>query len=133
MYDKRSELTHQTKEKPNDSQTVYTTSNQAVCAEKGMEQGHIGGWCEKQKKRQQIRRNDSFAVGMDLKKGRCMDSEDPFKDLKIKNWMILEDISERQPCIICKKSRKYFCYNCYIPVQSLQGHVPLVKVMFYIV
>jgi len=62
-----------------------------------------------------------------------MDSEDPFKDLKIKNWMILEDISERQPCIICKKSRKYFWYNCYIPVQNLQGHVPVVKVMFFIV
>lgn len=68
-----------------------------------------------------------------MKKGKCMDSEDPFKDLKIKNWMILEDVSERQPCIICKKSRKYFCYNCYIPVQSLQGHVPVVKVMYCII
>lgn len=64
---------------------------------------------------------------MDAKKERCIDFEDPFKDFKIKNWMILEDISERQPCVMCKKSRKYFCYNCYIPVQSLQGHVPIVK------
>jgi hypothetical protein len=72
-------------------------------------------------------------TGMGTKKGRLTDSEDPFKDLKIKNWMILDDISERQPCIKCKKSRKYFCYNCYIPVQSLQGHVPVVKVMFYTV
>jgi hypothetical protein len=79
------------------------------------------------------RRNGNVTVGMDLKKGKCMDSEDPFKSLKIKNWMILEDISERQPCTICKKSRKYFCYNCYIPVQTLQGHLPTVKVMFYIV
>jgi hypothetical protein len=40
----------------------------------------------------------------------------------------LEDISERQLCTKCKKSRKYFCYNCYIPVHNLQGHVPKVKV-----
>jgi hypothetical protein len=54
----------------------------------------------------------------------------PFKDLKMENWMMLEDINERQLCTTCKKSRKYFCYNCYIPVQSLQGHVPKVKVRF---
>lgn len=85
------------------------------------------------RKRQQMERNGGFELGMGTKKERCMDSEDPFKDLKIKNWMILDDISERQPCIICKKSRKYFCYNCCVPVQSLQGHVPVVKVVFCIV
>jgi hypothetical protein len=59
---------------------------------------------------------------------RCFEASDPFKNLKLENWMILEDISERQLCTKCKKSRKYFCYNCYIPVQNLQGHVPKVKV-----
>lgn len=67
---------------------------------------------------------------MDPSKARCTDLNDPFKDLKVKSWMILEGISERQPCVTCNKSRKYFCYNCCIPVQSLEGHVPIVKVRF---
>jgi hypothetical protein len=67
---------------------------------------------------------------MDPKEEKCGEGNDPFKDLKIENWMILEDINERQLCTMCNKSRKYFCYNCYIPVQSIQGHVPKVKVRF---
>jgi hypothetical protein len=88
---------------------------------------------KKKKKKTADSTNGRAEIDMDAKKERCIDFEDPFKDFKIKNWMILEDISERQPCVMCKKSRKYFCYNCYIPVQSLQGHVPIVKVRFYIV
>jgi hypothetical protein len=65
---------------------------------------------------------------MEPSKGMCNDDSDPFKDLKIENWMILDEVSERRPCVLCKKSRKYFCYNCYIPVQGLQGQVPKVKV-----
>lgn len=65
---------------------------------------------------------------MESQKGMCNDDTDPFKDLKIEDWMILDEVCERQPCVVCKKSRKYFCYNCCIPVQDLQGQVPKVKV-----
>jgi hypothetical protein len=65
---------------------------------------------------------------MDPRKQSYIEGDDPFKDLKVESWMILEDVSERQLCLVCKKSRKYFCYNCYIPVQDLQGHIPKVKV-----
>ena len=65
---------------------------------------------------------------MNPKIERPKEDEEPFKDLKISNWEILGDVSERQPCQVCKKSRKYFCYNCYIPVPDLQEHVPKVKV-----
>jgi hypothetical protein len=66
---------------------------------------------------------------MEPEEEKC-EGSDPFKDFKIENWKILDDINERQLCTICNKSRKYFCYNCYIPVQSLQGYVPKVKVRF---
>ncbi|KAJ4427653.1 hypothetical protein ANN_25301 [Periplaneta americana] len=70
---------------------------------------------------------EAQAYAMDPKKDRPIEGEDPFEGLKIGNWMILDEVNERQPCLKCKKSRKYFCYNCYIPVQDLQRHVPKVK------
>ncbi|XP_067014530.1 tRNA-uridine aminocarboxypropyltransferase 1 [Anabrus simplex] len=53
--------------------------------------------------------------------------EDPFKDLKIADTAILDDIDQRSLCPKCKKSRKYFCYTCYVPVEALEGRVPVVK------
>ncbi|PSN39313.1 hypothetical protein C0J52_15567 [Blattella germanica] len=64
---------------------------------------------------------------MNPKTERPKEDEEPFKDLKIDNWAILDDINERQACDRCHKSRKYFCYNCYIPVTGLQNHIPKVK------
>ncbi|KAJ9578164.1 hypothetical protein L9F63_024976, partial [Diploptera punctata] len=58
---------------------------------------------------------------------RPKEDENPFNDLKISDWKILDDISERQLCQVCNKSRKYFCYNCYVPVPDLQDRVPKVK------
>ena len=34
---------------------------------------------------------------------------------------------DRQPCPVCSKSRKYFCYTCYVPVQCLKEYVPYIK------
>lgn len=54
---------------------------------------------------------------------------DPFKELKISNNDILYQIEERSPCSKCKKSRKFFCYNCYLPVGVLaSGALPNVEV-----
>ncbi|XP_047107631.1 tRNA-uridine aminocarboxypropyltransferase 1 isoform X1 [Schistocerca piceifrons] len=53
--------------------------------------------------------------------------DDPFEGMKIGNWMILDDIDERSSCSMCGKSRKYFCYTCYIAVDELQSRIPKVK------
>lgn len=54
--------------------------------------------------------------------------EDPFLYLKIDDTSILDSIDSRRPCTKCCKSRKYFCYTCYVPVEDLQGKLPVVKV-----
>ena len=40
----------------------------------------------------------------------------------------IKAITERTPCPKCNKSRKYFCYKCYVVVTSLQNRVPQVQV-----
>ena len=31
---------------------------------------------------------------------------------------------ERQPCDICHKSRKFFCYSCHVPLASIRDLIP---------
>lgn len=58
-----------------------------------------------------------------------MDLEDAFSKYHISNkWKLLDDIKERTPCPKCKKSRKFFCYSCYIPVPSVRDILPRVSV-----
>lgn len=58
------------------------------------------------------------------------DESAPFEGLKIsEKWKLLSDVDERSVCPKCKKSRKYFCYTCYLPVIEIQGIVPNVKVI----
>lgn len=58
----------------------------------------------------------------------------PFKGLKIsEDWQKLEAVEGRTVCSLCKKSRKYFCYTCYVPVPEIQDFVPKVKVNIVIV
>lgn len=53
---------------------------------------------------------------------------DPFEKLKISNNDILNQVEERSPCPKCRKSRKFFCYSCYVPVDRLAGILPNVEV-----
>lgn len=53
--------------------------------------------------------------------------EDPFEGMKIKDWAILNKLEGRALCPKCNKSRKYFCYTCYIPIPELEEHTPKVK------
>ncbi|XP_039765746.1 tRNA-uridine aminocarboxypropyltransferase 1 [Pararge aegeria] len=48
----------------------------------------------------------------------------PFNGLKISKSDILKDLTNRSPCPRCGKSRKYFCYTCYVPVAQLEGRIP---------
>lgn len=54
---------------------------------------------------------------------------DPFEKLKISSNEFLQRIEERSPCPKCNKSRKFFCYTCYVPVISdKDGVLPNVEV-----
>lgn len=53
--------------------------------------------------------------------------ENPFGSLKIDDVSFLDNIDQRSLCMKCKKSRKYFCYTCYMPVESLNGRIPSLK------
>lgn len=56
---------------------------------------------------------------------------DPFSNLKISNNDILNEIDERSPCSKCRKSRKFFCYSCYVPVEKLADILPYVEVRLW--
>ena len=51
-----------------------------------------------------------------------------FSDLKIDDVMILDSAETRSPCPKCGRSRKYFCYTCFVAVGALQDKIPSVKV-----
>lgn len=51
----------------------------------------------------------------------------PFRHLKITNANILDTVEGREVCKQCYKSRKFFCYSCYLPVIS-EKYFPKLKV-----
>ncbi|MCL4132157.1 UNVERIFIED_CONTAM: hypothetical protein GTU68_008755 [Idotea baltica] len=51
----------------------------------------------------------------------------PFENMKIKNGKFLDKIDGRSLCKLCGKSRKYFCYTCYISIPELENDIPRVK------
>ncbi|XP_030757612.1 DTW domain-containing protein 1 [Sitophilus oryzae] len=53
--------------------------------------------------------------------------ENPFDGFKIDDNTILNKLEGRQPCPNCGKSRKFFCYTCYVPISPLNGKLPHVK------
>lgn len=52
----------------------------------------------------------------------------PFDGLKISNSDALHSLGMRSPCPRCNKSRMYFCYTCFVPVNQLEGRIPLCRV-----
>lgn len=52
----------------------------------------------------------------------------PFAGLHISNNSILNDLEGRHPCPTCGKSRKFFCYSCYVPIVQLEGKLPKLNV-----
>ncbi|XP_076271363.1 tRNA-uridine aminocarboxypropyltransferase 1 isoform X2 [Rhynchophorus ferrugineus] len=51
----------------------------------------------------------------------------PFEGFKIDDTSLLFELEGRHPCSKCGKSRKFFCYTCYIPISPLEGKLPKVK------
>ncbi|XP_031620018.1 DTW domain-containing protein 1 [Contarinia nasturtii] len=52
---------------------------------------------------------------------------DPFEFMRIDDNTFLYDMDSRSPCPKCSKSRKFFCYTCYVPVQDLENRLPKVE------
>ncbi len=44
--------------------------------------------------------------------------------LKLASFEALDELSERKDCPKCNCSRKFFCYDCYIPLNSDVTKVP---------
>jgi len=56
-----------------------------------------------------------------------LEKSNPFQGLQIASTDPLNELTERQPCPKCAKSRKFFCYNCYVAVAPLQNHIPVIR------
>lgn len=48
--------------------------------------------------------------------------------LKISPGNFLDDLPGRSICPKCQKSRKYFCYTCYVPMDEIADKIPKLKV-----
>ncbi|XP_043592743.1 tRNA-uridine aminocarboxypropyltransferase 1 [Bombus pyrosoma] len=61
-----------------------------------------------------------------LEKEQKVIDKAPFHHLKITNAQILNTIEGRKICEHCNRSRKFFCYSCYLPVISKE-YFPTIK------
>ncbi|XP_023178022.1 DTW domain-containing protein 1 [Drosophila hydei] len=51
----------------------------------------------------------------------------PFVNMRIADNSVLDTIEGRHNCRHCNRSRKFFCYNCYVPVGELANLLPMVQ------
>ena len=54
--------------------------------------------------------------------------DNPFNDLKISDSSFLDQIAGRTECPKCGRTRKYYCYTCYVPMTCIKDSVPKVSV-----
>uniref|UniRef100_A0A182XWQ6 tRNA-uridine aminocarboxypropyltransferase 1 n=1 Tax=Anopheles stephensi TaxID=30069 RepID=A0A182XWQ6_ANOST len=52
---------------------------------------------------------------------------DPFEGMDIADTGFLMDVEGRSCCPSCGKSRKFFCYTCYVPVGEIVARVPRLR------
>lgn len=50
----------------------------------------------------------------------------PFEHMQIHDNEFLTTLDGRSACPKCGKSRKFFCYTCYVPVKELDDRLPKV-------
>lgn len=55
------------------------------------------------------------------------DHRNPFEYMAIDDNQFLTQISGRSACPKCGKSRKFFCYTCYVAINELNGRLPTVQ------
>lgn len=51
----------------------------------------------------------------------------PFVNMRIADHSVLDTIEGRHTCLHCNRSRKFFCYNCLVPVGELGEVLPRVE------
>lgn len=51
----------------------------------------------------------------------------PFVNMRLADYKVLDGIEGRHDCIRCNRSRKYFCYSCYVPVGDVASIIPHVS------
>lgn len=61
-----------------------------------------------------------------MKPSSCL--KNPFAKMKITDASFLNDLDGRTSCPQCEKSRKYFCYTCYIPMPNIANKIPQINV-----
>lgn len=71
---------------------------------------------------------DNIKKTSPLEKEQKVIDKAPFHHLKITNAQILNTIEGRKICECCNRSRKFFCYSCYLPVISKE-YFPTIKVL----
>ncbi|XP_005089263.2 tRNA-uridine aminocarboxypropyltransferase 1 isoform X2 [Aplysia californica] len=64
--------------------------------------------------------------------GTCIMEEHPFPGAKIADSSFLDASSERSQCSKCLKSRKYYCYNCFIALPNIASRLPHVKLPIHV-
>lgn len=56
----------------------------------------------------------------------------PFRNMKIEDASVLDTLDGRRVCPECYKSRKFFCYTCYIPLID-RLYIPTINVLICII
>ncbi|KAI9584942.1 tRNA-uridine aminocarboxypropyltransferase 1 [Glossina fuscipes] len=51
----------------------------------------------------------------------------PFENMRLDDHTVLDTIEGRHDCLHCHRSRKFFCYNCYIPIPNIADLIPKVS------
>ncbi|XP_076035843.1 tRNA-uridine aminocarboxypropyltransferase 1 [Oratosquilla oratoria] len=63
-------------------------------------------------------------ISEQIKLIRPVEGAGPLDDLSIADSTFLNELESRSECPKCNKSRKYFCYTCYVPVREVEGKIP---------
>jgi len=56
-----------------------------------------------------------------------LETKNPFSRMNIQDTDVLDSLQERQPCDLCHKSRKFFCYSCHVPLPTIKHVLPKVN------
>uniref|UniRef100_A0A1A9WGG2 tRNA-uridine aminocarboxypropyltransferase 1 n=1 Tax=Glossina brevipalpis TaxID=37001 RepID=A0A1A9WGG2_9MUSC len=59
--------------------------------------------------------------------GKVKSRKYPFANMRLADYTVLDSIEGRHDCSHCHRSRKFFCYNCYIPMANIADIIPKVN------
>lgn len=54
-------------------------------------------------------------------------SSEMLDNLAVDSYQFLDEIVARSSCPKCSKSRKFFCYTCYVPMDEIAAKIPRLK------